>query len=175
MGSRCAVTAARMNPFHAAPDASRARATRRASAESASRSTSSVRRRAASVAGPAKKRGRAQETTCQTHMGRSPRSRALHSNRGSRQPPGQPSREHFTGIHGLTQLVRAVEENHTTGPLVLCGAPTRNREEICAAIERYQEVTAGLGRTLAERFGFEYPAELEAVTRREWQAFRASR
>lgn len=58
-------------------------------------------------------------------------------------------------------------------PLALCGAPTRTREEICAAIERYQDVVARLGRALAERYGFAYPAELETLSRREWSAFRA--
>jgi hypothetical protein len=83
------------------------------------------------------------------------------------------SPEHYTGIHGLTELVRAVEGKYGREALALCGAPTRTHEEICAAIERYQEVIAELGRTLAERYGCEYPAELEAVTRRQWQAFRA--
>jgi hypothetical protein len=81
------------------------------------------------------------------------------------------SRNHFTGIHGLTELTRAVERVCGMEPLALCGAPTRNREEICVAIVRYQDVISELGHALAERYGFEYPAELEAVTRREWRAF----
>jgi hypothetical protein len=90
------------------------------------------------------------------------------------------SQEHFSGIHGLTALVRdvewtSVEWTYGTGPLAFCGAPTRTREETCGAIEHYQDVIAELGRTLAERYGFEYPAELEAVTRREWQVFQARR
>lgn len=41
------------------------------------------------------------------------------------------------------------------------------------AIKRYQDVATRLGHELAERYGFAYPEELEAVTRREWRAFRA--
>lgn len=52
-------------------------------------------------------------------------------------------------------------------PLALCGAPTRNYEEIFAVIERYQDAIAEGGRTLAERYGFAYPEELEAMVRRE--------
>jgi predicted nucleotidyltransferase len=79
---------------------------------------------------------------------------------------------HFSGIHGLTELVHAVESVNGMEPLALCGAPTRTREEICDAIERYQEAVSSLGRRLAERYGFEYPAELENTVRRDWQAFR---
>lgn len=82
--------------------------------------------------------------------------------------------QHFTGIHGLTELTRAVERVYGAEPLALCGAPTRDRGEICAAIERYQGIVSQLGRSLAERYGFEYPAQLEEVARREWNAFRAA-
>ncbi|MGO8950027.1 MAG: nucleotidyltransferase family protein [Ktedonobacterales bacterium] len=83
------------------------------------------------------------------------------------------SREHFTGIHGLTELTRAVEGTYGAEPLAVCGAPTRDREEICTAIERYQDVISQLGRMLAERYSFAYPAELEAVTRQDWWSFLA--
>lgn len=82
------------------------------------------------------------------------------------------SPQHFSGIHGLTALVRAVEGAYSTEPLALCGAPIRTRGEIYAAIERAQDVVAELGRTLAARYDVAYPEELEAVTRREWRAFR---
>ena len=80
---------------------------------------------------------------------------------------------HFSGIHGLTELVHAVESVNGMEPLTLCGAPTQTREEICDAIERYQETVSLLGRRLAERYGFEYPAELENIVRRDWKAFPA--
>ncbi|HEU4784188.1 MAG TPA: nucleotidyltransferase domain-containing protein, partial [Ktedonobacterales bacterium] len=47
--------------------------------------------------------------------------------------------DHFSGIHGLTELVHAVESVNGMEPLALCGAPTQTHEEICDAIERYQE------------------------------------
>ena len=81
---------------------------------------------------------------------------------------------HFTGIHGLTELVRAVEETQGAEALALCGMPTRNRDEIYGVIERHREIVAQLGRRLADRYGFEYPAALEEVTRRDWSAFRAA-
>lgn len=81
---------------------------------------------------------------------------------------------HFSGIHGLTQLVHAVESVNGNQPLALCGAPTQTREEICDAIERYQETVWLLGRRLAARYGFEYPEELETTVRRDWTAFRAA-
>ena len=81
---------------------------------------------------------------------------------------------HFSGIHGLTELVKAVESAYGAMPLELCGAPTRTRAEICAAIERYQDAISQLGRRLAAQYAFEYPAALEDTVRRDWQAFRAS-
>jgi len=81
---------------------------------------------------------------------------------------------HFSGIHGLTDLVHAVESLNGIEPLTLCGAPTQTREEICDAIERYQETISSLGRRLAERFEFEYPSDLENIVRRDWIAYRAA-
>jgi hypothetical protein len=81
---------------------------------------------------------------------------------------------HFSGIHGLTELVHTVEAVNGVEPLTLCGAPTQTREEICDAIERYQETVSLLGRRLAERFGFDYPVDLENTVRRDWKGFRAT-
>jgi hypothetical protein len=81
---------------------------------------------------------------------------------------------HFSGIHGLTDLVRAIARLEGERPLDLVGAPIRTRAEICAAIEDERETVARLGRRLAERYGFEYPAALEAMVRREWEAFKAT-
>jgi hypothetical protein len=82
--------------------------------------------------------------------------------------------QHFSGIHGLTELVGAIARLEGERPLDLVGAPIRTRAEICAAIEEEREVVARLGRMLAERYGFEYPAALEAMVRREWEAFKAT-
>ncbi len=80
----------------------------------------------------------------------------------------------FSGIHGLTELVKAVELAYGKLPLELYGAPTQTRVEICDVIERYQETVSQLGRRLAERYGFEYPTELEDVVRQDWIAFRSA-
>lgn len=57
---------------------------------------------------------------------------------------------HFSGIHGLTQLVRNVEG--------LEGVDAR--------------AAARVGPLLAERYGFEYPLELERMVRAQWRSFR---
>jgi predicted nucleotidyltransferase len=81
---------------------------------------------------------------------------------------------HFSGIHGLTELVRAVTRVEGERALALTGAPIRTRAEIVAAIEGQRVVVARLGRALAARYGFEYPAALEAMVLREWEAFNAA-
>ena len=83
------------------------------------------------------------------------------------------SARHFSGIHGLTELVRGVESTYGSEPLATIGAPIRTREEICAVIERDQEVVAQLGRQLAARYHFAYPEALERTVRAAWAAFRA--
>ena len=80
---------------------------------------------------------------------------------------------HFSGIHGLTALVRAVGGADAAGRLALCGLPTRDRAEIRAAIERHREEAARVGRRLAVRYDFEYPAALEQTVRRAWDEFTA--
>lgn len=82
--------------------------------------------------------------------------------------------KHFSGIHGLTELVGAIASLQGEHPLALVGAPVRTREEIVAAIEDERAVVARLGRQLAERYGFEYPTALEAMVIREWEAFKTS-
>lgn len=78
---------------------------------------------------------------------------------------------HFSGIHGLTELVHAVEAADYAGLLADLGMPIRNRAEICAAIERHRVMAGTLGRTLAQRHGFAYPTELEEMVVRAWDAF----
>jgi len=56
--------------------------------------------------------------------------------------------------------------------LALLGAPMRDRQELCQAIERNrQAVSQHLGRRLAQRYGFEYPAVLEETVLRGWEVF----
>jgi hypothetical protein len=81
--------------------------------------------------------------------------------------------QHFSGIHGLTTLVHAVQA--AEGPRVLAdlGMPTRNRDEIRAAIVRHREIAAHLGRALALRYDFAYPSDLEAMVMHAWEQFLA--
>ena len=79
---------------------------------------------------------------------------------------------HFSGIHGLTQLVRSVEGLEGVDARAVAGVPGRTREEIYTAIETHQGAAARVGRLLAERYGFDYPVELERMVRTHWQAFR---
>ncbi len=79
---------------------------------------------------------------------------------------------HFSGIHGLTELVRAVEATFGGEPREVFGLPTRTSDEICALIQCHRDIASRLGRDLADRFGFAYPAELEAMVRQQWDAFR---
>lgn len=76
---------------------------------------------------------------------------------------------YFGGIHGFTELVRAVNQPDA---LAICGMPIRNREEICATIERQRDEAARVGRILAERYAFVYPTELEETVRRTWDEFK---
>ena len=78
---------------------------------------------------------------------------------------------HFSGIHGLTELVQAVEQAEGTRPLELCGLPARTSEEIRAVIERHRDEAARVGRLLAERYGFAYPEDLERTVRASWAQF----
>jgi hypothetical protein len=79
---------------------------------------------------------------------------------------------HFSGIHGLTQLVRSVEELEGVDARAVAGVRARTREEIYTAIEIHQQAAARVGRLLAERYEFEYPLELERMVRAQWRVFR---
>jgi len=49
--------------------------------------------------------------------------------------------------------------------LALIGAPMRDRQELCQAVSQH------LGRRLAGRYGFDYPAALEEAVLRGWEMF----
>ncbi len=75
-------------------------------------------------------------------------------------------------IHSLTSVIRAIEQALGPQAMDLIGAPMRTRQELLQTIERNRlAVSQGLGPRLAERYGFAYPAALEAVTLEGWQAF----
>lgn len=59
--------------------------------------------------------------------------------------------------------------------LALVGEPPRTTAEIIAAHGRPADAVARVGRQLAEKLGFDYPAAAEATVRRAWQAFLAER
>jgi hypothetical protein len=81
---------------------------------------------------------------------------------------------HFSGIHGLTELVRAVGGVAGADALAIFGAPIRTPAEIWEAVTRQHEAAAHAGRLLADRFGFAYPAALEEMVRASWSAFRCA-
>jgi hypothetical protein len=81
---------------------------------------------------------------------------------------------HFSGIHGLTRLVRSVEGLEGVDAQAVAGVPGRTREEIYTAIEMHQEAAARVGPLLAERYGFDYPRALERMVRAHWRVFRES-
>ncbi|HLW01425.1 MAG TPA: hypothetical protein VKT82_22405 [Ktedonobacterales bacterium] len=74
-------------------------------------------------------------------------------------------------IHSLTSVIRAIEQALGPQAMELIGAPMRYRQELMQAIERNRQAVSRLGPGLAERYGFDYPAALEAVTLEGWQAF----
>jgi hypothetical protein len=75
-------------------------------------------------------------------------------------------------IHSLTQVIRTIEQARGASALEVIGAPARNRQELIQTIEaNRQVVSSSLGPCLAERYGFAYPAALEATTRQGWQVF----
>lgn len=80
---------------------------------------------------------------------------------------------HRLTIHTLTPVMRTVQAQHDADALALAGQPTRTVTEIIAENGRLADAVARVGRQLAERLGFDYPAAAEATVRRTWQAFLA--
>ncbi len=77
-------------------------------------------------------------------------------------------------IHSFTRVVRAIQQAMGEQALAVVGAPMGSRQELLQTIERNrQAVSQYLGPHLAQRYGFEYPAALEAVTLQGWQDFLA--
>jgi len=76
-------------------------------------------------------------------------------------------------IHTLTSIMRTLEEAIGDEVRAVIGQPTRAREEICRAIEKNREVVAHLGRQLAQKYNFAYPANFETTISQGWQEFLA--
>ncbi len=74
-------------------------------------------------------------------------------------------------IHSFTEVVRIIDQAVGPQALALLGAPMRDRQELYQTIERHRQAVSHLGRRLAQRYGAEYPAALEATVLQGWQAF----
>jgi len=75
-------------------------------------------------------------------------------------------------IHTLTPVIQAVQAQMGADALALVGQPMRTEAEIIAGAADLREELARVGRLLAEKLGFDYPAAAEATVRRTWQEFR---
>lgn len=76
-------------------------------------------------------------------------------------------------IHSLTQVVHTIDRFVGAQALNQVGAPMRDRQEIIQTVERHRQIISQLGRHLAQRYGAEYPAALEATVLESWQVFLA--
>jgi hypothetical protein len=75
-------------------------------------------------------------------------------------------------IHTLTPVVRTVQACFGADALTLVGRPLRNESEILDSAIAVRNEIARVGRLLADKLGFDYPAAAEATVRRTWQEFR---
>ena len=71
-------------------------------------------------------------------------------------------------IHLLAHIHRGLEATITAEKARLLGKPTGTIAETIAAIEDVRDEMSRAGRVLADRYGFEYPADLEGVVRNVW-------
>jgi hypothetical protein len=76
-------------------------------------------------------------------------------------------------IHTLTPVIRAVQASGGLSTLALVGQPTQTAVEIIADTARIRDDLARVGRLLADKLGFDYPAAAEETVRRTWQHFQA--
>jgi len=75
-------------------------------------------------------------------------------------------------IHTLTDLDRVVTGSLGQRSLTITGGSITSRPEIIQAIELNRQEVERVGRTLADRLGFEYPEALERTARQTWQQYR---
>lgn len=73
-------------------------------------------------------------------------------------------------IHTLTPQVRSIGKT-VRNALEVLGAPVRTRDELKALIERHRDEVSRVGRALAERYAFSYPAVVEETVRAGWEEF----
>jgi hypothetical protein len=77
-------------------------------------------------------------------------------------------------LHMLGAMHKGLAGKLTEQQHNLLGAPTRTPHETVAVIEAIRAEMAQVGRRLAERHGFAYPDELEAVVQRSWDEHKAA-
>lgn len=76
-------------------------------------------------------------------------------------------------IHTLTSIIRALDQAGGDEVRSVTGAPLRTRTEIYHAVESNRKVISRIGRRLAQKYNFVYPADLEATVLQGWQEFLA--
>lgn len=76
-------------------------------------------------------------------------------------------------IHALTNVMYTLEQAVGDEVRAVIGAPMHERAEIYRALEGNREAVSRIGRSLAQKYGFVYPADLEATVRQGWQDFLA--
>jgi predicted nucleotidyltransferase len=74
-------------------------------------------------------------------------------------------------IHTLTPVIQAVQQEAGDEVLALVGGPARTPEELIKSALQLRDETARVGRLLAEKLGFDYPAAAEEAVRRSWAQF----
>lgn len=79
--------------------------------------------------------------------------------------------QHQQTIHSMTRIVHTIVEGVGPQALAVLGAPMRNREELYHTLEGNRQLVSQLGRQLAQRYDFTYPAALETIVLQNWQEF----
>lgn len=75
------------------------------------------------------------------------------------------------GIHPLKPVTHALQPVLGEELARLMGAPATTRSELYAANTQLGEVVGRVGRSLAEKYEFDYPEALEQAVLRNWEAF----
>ena len=77
-------------------------------------------------------------------------------------------------LHMLGAMHAGLEGKLTAKQQTILGLPSRTPSETAAVIEAIREEVSRVGRWLADKHGFAYPYELEAVVRRSWNEQKAA-
>lgn len=75
---------------------------------------------------------------------------------------------HVMTIHSLSPAAGNIQKAFGDGVLAELGRPTRTREEFVQSVTAIADEVTRVGRLLADRIGFEYPAAAEATARAVW-------